>query len=151
MSTQYSQTTKETVFREVNIQYSRKRKTPIMNSPGKVAQWLRSVAPNNSQEHIIALYLDGAHQPVGFSVVSTGLQTSCPVHPREVFQRAIALGAYSLILAHNHPSGNVEPSAEDVKITAQIKDAGKVVGIRLLDHIIISDEGYYSFQEANAL
>jgi len=142
----YTETQTEVVFREVNINYSRKRKTPVVRSADDVVRWLRAVAPNNSQEHLIALYLDGAHQPIGFSVVSTGIQSACPVHPREVFQRAIALGAYSLILAHNHPSGKTDPSAEDVKVTEQIRDAGKLLGIRLVDHIIISDEGHYSFQ-----
>lgn len=136
----------ETVFREVNIKYSRKRKAPSMKSPSDVARWLRAIMPNNSQEHLVALYLDGAHQPIGFSVVSTGLQTSCPVHPREVYQRAIALGAYSLIMAHNHPSGDPSPSKEDDQVTKQLADAGKVLGIKMLDHIIISDEAHYSYQ-----
>lgn len=142
----YAQDSTETVFREVNISYSRKRKTPNMGSPEGVVRWLRSVAPNNSQEHVIALYLDAAHQPIGFSVVSTGIQNSCPVHPREIFQRAIALGAHSLILAHNHPSGDCSPSKDDDQITKQIGEAGKVLGIKLLDHIIISDDSHYSFQ-----
>lgn len=147
----YDNTSTETVFREVNISYSRKRKTPNMGSPEQVARWIRAVAPNNSQEHIIALYLDGAHQPIGFSVVSTGLAASCPVHPREIFQRAIVLGAYSLILAHNHPSGDVQPSKEDDRVTESIKEAGKVLGIKLLDHVIISDDAHYSYQSNGRL
>src|SRR5574343_132418 len=143
---QYAITTTEAVFREVNINYSRKRKTPPMHSAEDVADFLRTVAPNNSQEHVLALYLDGGNQPIGVSVVSTGLASQCPIHPREVFQRAIALGASSLILAHNHPSGDPKPSKEDDSVTESMKEAGKVLCIRVLDHIILGDGTIYSYQ-----
>lgn len=136
-------------IREVQIQYGKKRKISYdsLKGPLSAVQFLRKVAPNNSQEHVIALYLDASHAPIGYSIVSTGLASSCPIHPREIFQRAIGLGSHALILAHNHPSGRVEPSEEDLKVTAQIRDAGKIVGIKLLDHIIFSDSDSYSMQE----
>lgn len=143
----------EIQIREVQIQYGRKRKGSYdsVKGPSSAVNFLRKVAPNNSQEHVIALYLDPAHQPIGYSIVSTGLASSCPIHPREIFQRAIGLGAHSLILSHNHPSGRVDPSEEDRQVTKQIKEAGKVLGIRLLDHIVFSDSGFYSFQESGEL
>lgn len=144
---------KEIQIREVQIQYGRKRKGSYdsVKGPSSAVSFLRKVAPNNSQEHVIALYLDAANQPIGYSIVSTGLASSCPIHPREIFQRAIGLGAHSLILSHNHPSGRVEPSEEDRKVTKQIKEAGRVLGIKLLDHVVFSDSGFYSFQEAGEL
>ena len=143
----------EIQIREVQIQYGRKRKGSYdsVKGPSSAVAFLRKVAPNNSQEHVIALYLDAAHQPIGYSIVSTGLASSCPIHPREIFQRAIGLGAHSLILSHNHPSGRVEPSEEDRTVTKQIKEAGRVLGIKLLDHVVFSDSGFYSFQEAREL
>lgn len=136
-------------IREVNVNYGKKRKLPeIINSGGSAYRFLKSILPNNSQEHLIALYLNGAHQPIAYSIVCTGLATSCPIHPREVYQRAILVGAYSVILAHNHPSDQVEPSREDREVTRQMSEAAKVLGLRLLDHVIISEtNGYYSFSE----
>lgn len=138
-----------TTIREVNVQYGKKRvvKYSTITSAASATIFLRKVAPNNSQEHVIALYLDGAHTPIGYSVVSTGLASSCPIHPREVFQRAVLLGACALILAHNHPSDNCDPSEEDKKVTKQIQEAGKTLGIKVLDHIVFSDSSFYSFQE----
>ena len=137
----------ETAFREVQISYGRKRKQPQVRSAGGVVPFLRSIAPNNSQEHFIAVYLSAAHEPIGYSVISSGLLASCPVHPRELYQKALVLGAYSVIVAHNHPSDSTEASAEDRKVTQQLKDAGALLGIKLLDHIIFTDDSYFSFQE----
>lgn len=136
-------------IREVNVQYGKKRKLPdTISGGGSAYRFLKSILPNNSQEHLIALYLDGAHQPIAYSIVCTGLATSCPIHPREVFQRAILVGAYSVILAHNHPSDKTDPSQEDRTVTKQMSEAAKVLGLRLLDHVIISEtNGYYSFAE----
>lgn len=146
-----AQASTEVCFREIDISYGRKRKQPSVKCASDVAKFLRSIVRNNSQEHFIALYLDAAHQPIGYSVVSTGLLSSCPVHPREVYQRAILLGAYSVVVAHNHPSDNTTPSQEDRQITKQLSEAAKVLGLRLLDHIVFTDEGHYSFQEAGEM
>jgi len=141
----------ELTIREVNINYGKAQTYSTIKSVDGVVEFLRQVAPNNSQEHVIALYLDGKHSPIGYSVVSTGTANSCPVHPREVFQRAVMLGACAVILAHNHPSGDVTRSAEDDKVTAKIGQAGDVLGIKLLDHIIFSDADCYSYEYAGKL
>lgn len=144
--------TTQVCFREIDISYGRKRKQPGIRSASCVARFLRSIAPNNSQEHFIAIYLDASHAPVGYSVVSTGIANACPVHPREVYQRAIMLGAHCVIVAHNHPSDDPTPSDEDRKITKQLKDAGALLQVRLLDHVIFTDlGGYFSFQEAGEI
>ena len=103
------------------------------------------------QEHVVAISLSGAHEVIRIRTVSIGLLASCPVHPREVFVGAIQDHAYSVILAHNHPSGDPKPSDEDKRVTAQLKDAATTLGMRLLDHIIFAKRGYYSFQEAGLL
>jgi len=83
--------------------------------------------------------------------VGVGLLTSCPVHPREVFAGPLSDRAYSVILAHNHPSGDPTPSDEDRKVTQILGSAGATIGIKLLDHIVVSRRGFYSFQEAGAI
>ena len=137
---------KTTTIREVQLQYGKKTPYSTFAGPESVAEFLRKVAPNNVQEHVIAVYLDAAHAPIGYSVVSTGIANACPVHPREIFQRAVLLGAVAVILAHNHPSGDCQPSKDDALITEQIKEAGKTLGIKLLDHVIFTDDTFYSFQ-----
>ena len=102
---------------------------------------------DRKQEHFLVLTLNGAHEVINLHVVCIGLVNRTLVHPREVYIRAIADSAASLIAAHNHPSGNLEPSAEDRDITARLKEAGDTVGINLLDHIIFSRKGYFSFLE----
>jgi len=99
------------------------------------------------QEHVLTVSLSGAHEVIRVRTVSIGLLTSCPVHPREVFVGPITDHAYSIILAHNHPSGDPTPSEEDRKVTRQLKAAAHTLGLRLLDHIIFARRGYYSFQE----
>lgn len=103
------------------------------------------------QEHVVCVSLSGAHEVIKMRTVSIGLLTSCPIHPREVFVGPITDHAYSVIIAHNHPSGDPTPSDEDRNVTKQIAQAAKTLGIRLLDHIIIARRGYYSFQEMGLL
>jgi DNA repair protein RadC len=103
------------------------------------------------QEHVVTVSLSGAHEVLRLRTVSIGLLTSCPVHPREIFVGPISDHAYSVILAHNHPSGDPSPSVEDKLITRQVSQAAKTLGMKLLDHIIFARRGYYSFQEQGEL
>ncbi|MEA1876827.1 MAG: JAB domain-containing protein [Bacteroidota bacterium] len=104
-----------------------------------------------TQEHFLSISLNGNHEVIDTIVVSVGLVNRTLVHPREIFRQAIFNNASAIIIAHNHPSGNMQPSAEDVQITKRIFEAGKIVGIEVLDHIIITNKGYYSFLEDGAL
>ena len=135
----------DTFIREVraNYQTTDRQPVPISGQDG-VADFVRSALTDNSREHFIALYLDGANQVVSYSIISIGTATSSIVHPREVFQRAILVGAVSVIVAHNHPSGNLTPSAEDHKVTNRLKDAGEIIGIKLLDLLIVSHVAHRS-------
>lgn len=140
--------TKTTFVREVATIYrGARRATKRILEPSDAADFIRSVLPDNSREHFVALFLDGGHKIVAFSVISTGTANACPVHPREVFQNAIHVGAVALVVGHNHPSGDVVPSHEDERMTARLKQAGEILGIPLLDHLIIGDESIHSFSE----
>jgi DNA repair protein RadC len=98
------------------------------------------------KEHLRGLYLDSHYQLIHDELISIGTLTSNIVHPREVFRPALEYSAAALILAHNHPSGIAKPSEADLAITAQIIEAGKVLGIGLLDHVIIAKNKYQSVQ-----
>jgi DNA repair protein RadC len=102
---------------------------------------------DRKQEQFICISLNGANEVIAHRVVSVGLVNKTQVHPREVFADPITDRASAIIAAHNHPSGSLSPSKEDVEITRQIKNAGETLGIKLLDHIIFNHRGYYSFLE----
>ncbi|MFZ1574719.1 MAG: DNA repair protein RadC [Chromatiaceae bacterium] len=106
---------------------------------------------DRKQEHFLCASINGANEILNIRVVSIGLIDRSPVHPREVFADALSDRAAAVIVAHNHPSGGVEPSQGDIQITAQLKASGDVVGIELLDHIIFNGTGYFSFLENGIL
>lgn len=102
---------------------------------------------DRNQEHFLCLALNGAHEVMNIRVVSVGLLNRTIVHPREVYADPLKDRAAAVVVAHNHPSGSVEPSKEDRQITTRLKEAGEMLGIQLLDHIVFSIRGYYSFLE----
>ncbi len=97
------------------------------------------------REEFLVLLLDGKNKLLGFNLVSLGSLTSSLVHPREVFKPAILANAASILLLHNHPSGDPIPSAEDIAITKRLREVGEIHGIQVLDHVIIGDGRYISF------
>ncbi len=99
------------------------------------------------REVMALLTMDSQNRPINISVISMGTLNSSLIHPREVFKTVILSNAAGFIIAHNHPSGDVVPSAEDIKITKRLQEAGNLMGIELIDHIIIGYEKYYSFRE----
>jgi DNA repair protein RadC len=104
------------------------------------------------RECMVLIFLDVKNMPLGVNIVSVGTLSSSLVHPREVFKAAIIASAHSIILLHNHPSGDPSPSEDDIITTKRIEDAGQLIGINLLDHIIIGEgDNYYSFKEKGAL
>jgi DNA repair protein RadC len=106
---------------------------------------------SKQQEYFVCISLNGANEVIEKRVVTIGLLNHSQVHPREVFADVIADRAASVIFAHNHPSGELNPSNSDLKIHDQLVEAGKILGIKVLDHIIVSRKGYYSFQEAGLI
>lgn len=119
-----------------------------MSSPKAIAELARGFIGEEAREMVVAIYLDVKYKATAIHTVSVGNASSSLVHPREVFKAAILSNASSIILVHNHPSGDPTPSFEDGMITEKIQNAGKIMGIPLADHVIIGDEGaYYSFKE----
>ena len=111
-----------------------------------IFEWLQSQA-HCSQESFWVLLLNNKHRLLRRIRVTKGLVNRSLVHPREVFREAIRENASAVILAHNHPSGCPEPSVEDVRITERLVDAGRIIGIPVLDHLILGDGTYYSFSD----
>jgi len=99
------------------------------------------------KEHFVVFYLDSRNQEIKREIVSVGSLNANLVHPREVFEPAVKNLAAQIILAHNHPSGNPEPSEDDLKINRRLIEAGKILGIEVLDHIIVTKDRYLSFRE----
>ncbi|MCB4779359.1 MAG: DNA repair protein RadC [Sulfurovum sp.] len=106
---------------------------------------------NKKQEYFLSITLDGASHIINTRTVFIGTLNQSMVHPREVFANAIADRAAGIIIAHNHPSGALHPSRADIRITERLKEVAKLVGIELLDHVILSQEGYYSFSDEGLL
>jgi DNA repair protein RadC len=106
---------------------------------------------DRAQEHFLCISLNGANEVMQVRVVTIGLVNQSHVHPREVFSDVIVERASAIIMAHNHPSGRVEPSREDTEVTQRIKVAGDLLGIELLDHIVFTQDKYYSFAEHDLL
>jgi len=104
-----------------------------------------------TKEHFTTLHLDGKNRIVCMDVVSIGSLNQSIVHPREVFKTACLSNAAAVILVHQHPSGDPNPSREDMEITRRLKEAGEIMGIRVLDHIIVGDGEYVSFVERGLL
>jgi DNA repair protein RadC len=106
---------------------------------------------NKKQEYFLTLYLDGANNLLETKIITIGTLNQSLVHPREVFSYAIEKRCASIIVAHNHPSGVLKPSSEDIQVTNRLKESGKILGIELLDHLIFTNEGFISLQEEGIL
>ena len=124
---------------------------PIIRSPQDVSNLLMPELRDAKKEHLKSLLLDTKNRVLKINTVSIGILDSSLVHPREVFKDAITASAASLIVAHNHPSGDPTPSPEDKRITLRLAECGKLLGIDLLDHIIIGDNRFISLKERGLL
>jgi len=135
------------------MEFTRRRIKPEsakIETPADLLPHVRHYA-DRKQEHFLCATINGANEILNIRVVSIGLIDRSPVHPREVFADALSDRASAVIVAHNHPSGGLEPSPSDINITAQLKSAGAIVGIDLLDHIIFNRTAYFSFLEDGSL
>ncbi|MDR7523507.1 MAG: DNA repair protein RadC [Armatimonadota bacterium] len=124
---------------------------PVIRTPQDVAALVGAQMRHLDREHFRAVLLNVRHEVIDVTGVAVGGLDSAPIHPREVFKEAVRASAAAVILVHNHPSGNPEPSADDLRITARLEDAGRVVGIDVLDHVIIGDGRFVSLRERGAL
>ncbi len=123
---------------------------PVISSPADVDRLLRGRIANLDRENFVVVLLNTKNEVIEAPVVSVGTLSASLVHPREVFKPAIRASAASVILAHNHPSGKVEPSREDRDVTSRLGEAAQVLGIEVLDHVIVGD-GYCSMKEHGML
>lgn len=106
---------------------------------------------SKQQEHFVCISLNGAHEVIEKRIVTIGLVDRSQVHPREIYADVISDRAAAVIFAHNHPSGDLKPSNSDLKTHEQLTEAGKILGIRIIDDLIVTRKGYYSFQEAGLI
>lgn len=135
------------------LEFARRRIKPEgakIETPADLLPHVRHYA-DRKQEHFLCASINGANEILNIRVVSIGLIDRTPVHPREVFSDALLDRASAIIVAHNHPAGSLEPSPADLDATKQLKEAGKCIGIPLLDHIIFNRLSYFSFLENGKL
>jgi DNA repair protein RadC len=119
---------------------------PAVKTPEDVAALVGGRLKDKKKEYFLALLLDTRNRLIRIAEISVGSLNASIVHPREVFKEAITASAAAVVFAHNHPSGVVEASEDDIKLTKRLAEAGEIVGIDVLDHIIIGDRGFYSLK-----
>jgi len=126
--------------------YSEAGKKLLAKTPEDIVALVRGRLKGKKREHFLALLLDTRNQLIKVAEISIGSLDTSVVHPREVFKEAIAASAASVVFAHNHPSGDPEASEDDIRLTKRLAEAGEIVGIDVLDHIIIGDENFLSLK-----
>ena len=126
------------------------KKSVLLLSPKDVWRELKDIR-DNKKEHFVIFFLDARNQEIKREIISVGSLNANLVHPREVFEPAVRYLTAQIIIAHNHPSGNPEPSEDDLEITKRLVEAGKILGIEVVDHIIVSKDSFVSFKEKNLI
>ena len=118
-----------------------------LSSPDLVYNYFKNILEDKKQEYFYCIYLDNSKRVIDNKLVFIGTINESMVHPREVFSEAYKLSASSIICVHNHPSGSLKPSNNDLITTSNLKKIGELLGIKIVDHVIITNNGYYSFIE----
>ena len=126
------------------------KKAEIYLKPKEIWEELKDLR-DHKKEHFVIFYLDSRNQEIKREIISVGSLNANLVHPREVFEPAVRHLAAQIILAHNHPSGDPEPSEDDLEITKRLTESGKILGIEVIDHIIITKTGFISFKDKNLI
>ena len=126
-------------------------KIKALNNSKEAYEYIRQGLENKDREFFVAILLNRKNVPLGVNLVSVGSLSATTVHPREVYKPAILASAAALIVAHNHPSGDPKPSLEDEKLTRNLAEAGQILDIELLDHIIVGSDSFYSFRDEGVL
>lgn len=122
------------------------KKSTLVLAPKDVWDALKDIR-DHKKEHFMIFFLNTRNQEIQREIISVGTINASLIHPREVFEPAITNLASHIIIAHNHPSGDTEPSMEDLELTKRLQEAGKIVGIEVIDHVIVSKSGFMSFKE----
>lgn len=131
------------MVKESSLRYQYRK----ISSPSDVKFLVMDLIADKDREHFGVICLDTKNQPTNIMMASIGTLNSSMVHPREVFKTAILSNSASVILFHNHPSGNAEPSKTDLEITKRLTEAGELLGINVIDHVIVGDEEFLSMKE----
>ncbi len=123
---------------------------PLTRGPGLISSRdvdaaLRPRLGRAEREHFVAIPLDARNRPIGEIALAVGGLSACPVLPADVFRPLLRCAASAVIFVHNHPSGSPEPSQEDIELTDRLQHVGDLLGVRVLDHVILAHEGYFSF------
>ena len=123
----------------------------VVRTSGEIARYLKTVLKDYSYEVFAVVFLNRSNKIINFQIISTGGLTGTVADPRVILKKAIEAEACSIVLSHNHPSGSLKPSRADEELTLKIKNAASFLDIRVADHIIVSDEGYFSFADEGLL
>lgn len=118
-----------------------------INSSDAAVDHFRQYIDDTAREHFLILFLNGANRVITTEILTQGTLTTAAVYPREIIRRILDNQAAAILIAHNHPSGNLRPSRDDITLTQRIKKACETIDVNLHDHLIISGEGYYSFAD----
>lgn len=138
----------EYYVREVYTKYrTLKTRNEILNKPEAVWKFLRPKIGNECREHFYMLGVNNKNTVLVVSPISVGTISETIIHPREIFVNAVRELCSAIIVAHNHPTGNLLPSENDIRTTRRLMDAGEIIGIPVLDHVIITSEGFLSLKE----
>ena len=124
---------------------------PRCSNPQALADWVLAELADRPQEHMLAVYLDTRNRVIGWTVADVGTMNRAAVEPRTILQTGLLLNAAGVAIAHNHPSGDPSPSAEDLSFTRRMAEAGEIVGVRLVDHLVIGDGNWVSLRQRGAL
>lgn len=140
------------LFQSLQERYAKEtlEKKLSLNSPLEIASYVKAKIGKEKQEHFIIMFFNTRNELI-YSDISVGTINASLVHPREVFSEAIAQHASHIVVAHNHPSGDPTPSDEDILTTRRLVEAGKIIGINLVDHLVVSISGHASFRELSLL
>ena len=135
-----------TAYTPVSKSNTSTRRGPRLSCSSDVYRQLLDIC-NSDREHFVVFDLDARHRIIERRIVHIGTLTGVEVHPREVFRQALLNSAAAIIIAHNHPSGDVSPSRQDLEITSRLREVGEILGIALLDHVIVAGDGFLSLAE----
>ncbi len=140
-------------FRDTTVKYPELSQIPKkkITSPAEFFELFKPVLQEEAFEIFLVAWLSSSNRVIGFEKVTQGLLNSSLIDPRSVFRGAIIANCANIILAHNHPSGNPDPSNEDISVTRVLVESGKILGINVFDHIVFADEEYTSFVERRLL
>jgi DNA repair protein RadC len=135
---------------ELGRRFLNGKKSELILSPRDVWENTKDIR-DNKKEHFVVFYLDTRNQKIQRDVISVGILNANLIHPREVFEPAIRHSAAQIIISHNHPSGDTNPSDDDLQVTKRLKSAGEILGIEITDHVIVSENSFLSLKNEGLL